>query len=121
MLANDIFTKEDEQYIIACRRTIHQWPEGGFDLPKTVEFVHTMLTEAGIPYSDDYGISSVVGYINPDLVGSDGKRPFTIAIRADMDALPVKECLRCLRSQKQMRLELESLVGSSSSSISDKL
>lgn len=92
MLANDIFTKEDEQYIIACRRTIHQWPEGGFDLPKTVEFVHTMLTEAGIPYSDDYGISSVVGYINPDLVGSDGKRPFTIAIRADMDALPVKEC-----------------------------
>ena len=92
MLANDIFTREDEQYIIACRRAIHQWPEGGFDLPKTVDFVHSMLSETGIPYSDDFGISSVVGYINRDLVRPDGKRPFTIAVRADMDALPVKEC-----------------------------
>lgn len=31
MLANNCFTPEDAKYIVECRRTIHRWPEGGFD------------------------------------------------------------------------------------------
>ena len=91
MLAKEIFTKEDEQYIIDIRRTLHRWPEGGFDTPKTLELVCNKLSEAGIEYTDKYGLASIVGYINKDLKGPDGKRAFTIAIRADMDALPVTE------------------------------
>ena len=91
MLANTVFTKEDEEFIIESRRTIHRWPEGGFDLPRTLEFVKKNLSSFGVPYSEDYGISSIVGYINGDLAAKDGKKPFTIAVRADMDALPVKE------------------------------
>ncbi|MBR6347325.1 MAG: hypothetical protein IKR80_00050, partial [Spirochaetales bacterium] len=91
MLANTVFTKEDEEFIIESRRTIHRWPEGGFDLPRTLEFVKKNLNAFGVPYSEDYGISSIVGYINGALAAKDGKKPFTIAVRADMDALPVKE------------------------------
>ena len=92
MLANDILTKEDEQFMIDCRRTIHSWPEGGFDLPETLKFIKSELDKAGVPYTDSYGLSSLTAYINKDLVSEDGSRPFTIAVRADMDALPVKEC-----------------------------
>ena len=92
MLANEVFTKEDEAFIIDCRRTIHSWPEGGFDLPETLRFVKSNLDAFGVPYSEDYGLSSLVGYINKEKVNADGSRPFTIAVRADMDALPVKEC-----------------------------
>lgn len=39
----------------------------------------------GIPYTEEYGKSSVVATINPD------KKGFTIGIRADMDALLIQE------------------------------
>lgn len=85
MLANDIFTEDDQNYIIQCRRILHQWPEGGFDLPKTLAFVKGQLDLLGIPSTEEYGLSSLVGFINP------GKGAITMAIRADMDALPVNE------------------------------
>ncbi|MBQ2050557.1 MAG: amidohydrolase [Spirochaetales bacterium] len=90
MLANDIFTDEDKAFIIDCRRTLHRWPEGGFDLPRTVAFVESRLDLMGVDHSDSYGISSVVGYINYGL-STEGGHPYTVAIRADMDALPVTE------------------------------
>ena len=90
MTENNLFTSEDARFIIDCRRTLHKWPEGGFDLPRTVEFVKSKLDSLGVCHSEDYGISSVVGYINYEYT-SDGRKPLTIAIRADMDALPVTE------------------------------
>ena len=90
ILANDIFTEEDKAFIVDCRRTIHRWPEGGFDLPRTVAFVESQLDKMGVEHTDRYGISSIVGYINYGL-SSEGGRPYTVAIRADMDALPVTE------------------------------
>lgn len=89
MLANELFTPEDNEYIISCRRTLHKWPEGGFDLPRTLAFVKGELESLGIPYSEEYGLSSLVGFVNRTS-GGEGKA-FTIAIRADMDALPVNE------------------------------
>ena len=75
----------DKDYIINLRHEIHEYPEIGFDLPKTISVVKRELEKLNVPYSESYGESSVVGVINPD------KKGFTIGIRADMDALPIEE------------------------------
>lgn len=73
------------KYAIAIRRELHQYPEIGFDLPKTLALVRRELDSMGIEYTEKFGRSSIVATINPDCQG------FTIGIRADMDALPVQE------------------------------
>ena len=75
----------DKDYIISLRREIHEYPEIGFDLPKTIAVVKRELDKIGIEYTEKYGESSVVAIINPD------KSQFTIGIRADMDALLIQE------------------------------
>ena len=71
-------------YARDLRRQLHMYPEIGFDLPKTLALVKGELAKWGIPYTEKFGKSSVVATIN------EGK-PFTIGIRADMDALPIQE------------------------------
>ena len=75
----------DRDYIINLRHEIHEYPEIGFDLPKTIALVKRELESLGIEYSEEYGESSVVATINPH------KSHFTIGIRADMDALLIEE------------------------------
>ncbi len=70
--------------IIEWRRHIHTYPELGMDLPNTAEFVSKKLNSWGIEVETKIGISGVVGTI------SEGFGP-TIALRADMDALPMQE------------------------------
>ncbi len=72
-------------YIVDIRRKIHEYPEIGFELPKTLALVKSELEKFGIPYTEKYGKSSVVATINED------KKDLTLAIRADMDALPIIE------------------------------
>lgn len=70
--------------VIANRRYLHQHPELAFDLGNTVRFVKEKLTEMGYAPADcgDHGVVALAG----------GKRPGKcILIRADMDALPMKE------------------------------
>ena len=74
----------DNSYIVALRRELHENPELGFELPRTVAIVKRELDKIGIPYTEKYGKSSIVAEINSD-------KPFTIALRADMDALPINE------------------------------
>ena len=74
-------------YAIALRRQLHMCPEIGFDLPKTLAIVKGELDKWGIPYTEEFGRSSVVATINGEKDG------FTIGIRADMDALPIQEQL----------------------------
>jgi len=71
-------------YAKSLREEIHMYPELGFDLPKTLAVVHRELDAMGLSYTDKYCESSVVSVVNP---GKD----FTIALRADMDALPIQE------------------------------
>lgn len=71
-------------YAKEIRRELHEFPEIGFDLPKTLAVVRRELDKMDIPYTEKYGKSSIVATINPG-------RPFTIALRADMDALPIRE------------------------------
>lgn len=80
MLQKDTF-----EYVVKLRREIHAYPEIGFDLPKTLAVVHRELDAMGIPYTGEFGRSSVVATINPECKG------VTIGIRGDMDALPMQE------------------------------
>ncbi len=75
----------DKEYIVSLRHEIHEYPEIGFDLPKTIAVVKRELDKLGIEYTEKYGESSVVATINPE------KSHFTIGIRADMDALLIQE------------------------------
>ena len=73
------------EYAVALRRELHQYPEVGFDLPKTLALVRRELDGMGISYTEEFGTSSIVATVNPECKG------FTIGIRADMDALPMEE------------------------------
>ena len=75
----------DKDYIIRIRRELHQIPEVGYELTKTLSVVRRELDAIGIPYTEKFGISSIIGTLNEGI----GNK--TIAIRADMDALPVQE------------------------------
>lgn len=96
--AEDFFLEEDTANITELRRRLHRVPELNMKLPKTTAIVTKELTRLSVPFTQKYAESSVVGYINygscdPDnapAVGSEG-HVYTIALRADMDALPITE------------------------------
>ena len=75
----------DNEYIKELQHELHRIPELGFELPRTVAVVKRELDKIGIEYTEKYGKSSIVADLNPE------KTNFTIAIRADMDALPITE------------------------------
>ena len=79
-----LHTAPDKEYIIRIRRELHSVPEIGFDLPKTLAIVRRELDSMGIEYTEKYGKSSIVGYIAKG-------RGKVVALRADMDALPISE------------------------------
>lgn len=70
--------------LIRLRRDIHQHPELSFQEFRTSALVADMLREIGVRTTTNVGRTGVIGEI-----GS-GTGP-TIAIRADMDALPIHE------------------------------
>ena len=72
-------------YLVNTRRELHKIPEIGFDLDKTLAFVRAELDRMGVEYTEKYGKSSIVAYLGKRDAGR------TIAIRADMDALPISE------------------------------
>lgn len=77
--------RELQDYAVALYRRLHQIPEIGFDLYKTVAEVKKELDAMDIPYSEAYGQCSLVGYL-----GHKENVP-TLGLRADMDALPIGE------------------------------
>lgn len=74
--------------IIKWRRDLHQIPELGNDLPKTAAYVKSVLDELGVKYTDNVGIEcGIVAEIKGTGEGN-GK---VVALRGDMDGLPVTE------------------------------
>ena len=73
------------QYAIDLRHELHQCPEIGYDLPKTLAIIRRELDTNGIEYTESFGKSSIVATINPEQTG------LTIGLRADIDALPMQE------------------------------
>lgn len=77
--------QEMQEKIVAWRRDLHQIPETGVDTPQTEAYVCAELDKMGIPYRKGVGEHGVVAFL-------EGKNKETVyAIRADMDALPIKE------------------------------
>ena len=71
--------------VIAIRRHIHAHPELAFQENKTAEFIASKLKQYGIPYETSIAKTGVTGFIEGK------KKDKIIALRADMDALPIKE------------------------------
>ncbi|OYQ38945.1 amidohydrolase [Rhodoferax sp. TH121] len=71
--------------IAALRRDLHAHPELCFEEVRTADLVAAKLTEWGIPIHRGLGTTGVVGIVK---AGSSGR---AIALRADMDALPMQE------------------------------
>jgi len=80
----DIKLKEIENEVIMIRKQLHKIPELGFEEYKTQKFIIDYLSKLNIE-TFKVAQTGVLGYIK----GTLGKR--TIAIRADIDALPIKE------------------------------
>lgn len=79
-LSNDIF-----EQVVGYRQHIHANPELSFHEYETSAFIKKHLTEWGIPFSE-MANTGVVGLIKGGLPSDN-----IIALRADMDALPILE------------------------------
>ena len=78
-------TQAVEPHLIEVRRDLHAHPELAFEEVYTAGVVAAELQRLGIPHQTGVGRTGVVGTIT-------GGRPGpTLAIRADMDALPIQE------------------------------
>jgi amidohydrolase len=73
-------------FLIKIRRDVHENPELGFKEFKTAELICKELDALGIPYDKNIAITGIVA----TLKGGKGEGK-TLLIRADMDALPLKE------------------------------
>ncbi|MBU2649506.1 MAG: amidohydrolase [Bacteroidetes bacterium] len=78
----DVFFNE----LIEIRRHLHAHPELSKQEFRTAEYIAGLLKQWGIEYQDGIAGTGVVGLIR-------GKEPHSrnIALRADMDALPIRE------------------------------
>ncbi len=78
--------KHNLERVIAMRRHLHQYPELSFQEKKTAAWVANELRALDIEVQEGIAGTGVVGTIK-------GKNPDskTIALRADMDALPIME------------------------------
>ena len=77
--------KKLQEELVSMRRELHQIPEVGDVLPKTREYVEEKLKEYDIPFTENSHDSGLIAVIKG---GRPGK---TVALRADMDALPIAE------------------------------
>jgi amidohydrolase len=96
----DRLAKEVEPKVIAWRRDIHQNPELGNREFRTAKVVAEHLGRLGLDVKTGVGHTGVVGILR-------GGRPgAVVALRADMDALPVTETLD-LPFRSQVKVEYE--------------
>ena len=80
------FAKRQElvDWMVGVRRKIHENPELGYEEFETSKLIRQELDKMGIKYKYPVAVTGVVGFIGT------GEPPF-VAIRADMDALPMQE------------------------------
>ncbi|MGI6345249.1 MAG: M20 metallopeptidase family protein [Bacillota bacterium] len=75
--------------VVAWRRHFHQHPELGLEEKATTEHVARVLEDLGVEVRRFQHVTGVLGTLQGGLPGP------TIALRADMDALPVEELAEC--------------------------
>ncbi|MBE3561497.1 MAG: amidohydrolase [Ktedonobacteraceae bacterium] len=74
--------------LIATRRDFHEHPELSFEEYRTAGIVAQRLQALGLHVQTGIAKTGVVGLLRGEAGGSDAK---TLALRADMDALPIHE------------------------------
>ena len=77
--------KEQESYVIQCRHYLHSHPELSTKEVNTTRFIKEELEKMGVEVQEFEGITGCVGTIKGDKPGK------TVMLRADIDALPIKE------------------------------
>lgn len=85
----DLIKKKVAQYhtdTVAHYKHLHQNPELSFQEENTAAYIKTCLKEWGIEYRENIGGFGVLGWIKGEI-----QSHRTIALRADMDALPIVE------------------------------
>ncbi|XP_028807099.1 IAA-amino acid hydrolase ILR1-like 4 isoform X1 [Neltuma alba] len=80
------FAKKREvfDWMVGIRRKLHENPELLYEEFQTSELIRRELDTLGVSYKYPIAVTGVVGYIGT------GRPPF-VAIRADIDALPIQE------------------------------
>ncbi|KAH1240224.1 IAA-amino acid hydrolase ILR1-like 4 [Glycine max] len=71
-------------WMVKIRRKIHENPELGYEEFETSKLIREELDKLGVPYKHPVAVTGIIGFIGT------GKSPF-VAIRTDMDALPIQE------------------------------
>lgn len=79
-LAEEIYPE-----VIEIRRHLHQYPELSFQEHETAKYIAAVLEKDGIPFREGIAGTGILAEVEGN---SPGK---TIALRADMDALPIRE------------------------------
>lgn len=74
------------EQIIKWSRALHQIPELGFDLSQTTAYLKKVLTDLNIEFKELVNGAAIVA-----LIPGQDPNGHTVALRADMDALPIKE------------------------------
>ena len=77
-----------QPHLVAVRRQIHRHPELGFQEKITAELIQKKLQEWGIQYQSGIAETGIVAILQGKKTSFDLKG---LAIRADMDALPIQE------------------------------
>jgi len=77
---------QNRNFVVQCYRYLHAHPELSFQEAETAAFIQVELTKMSIPFKSGIGGHGILGRI-------EGRNPkkMVIALRADMDALPVCE------------------------------
>ena len=78
--------QEIHQDVVSWRRHLHQNPELSFQEEKTAKFISDILTKHNISHQTGIAKTGIVALI-------EGQNPISkcVALRGDMDALPIKE------------------------------
>ena len=82
--------------LIEIRRTLHQYPELGFEETNTSKFIKDFLTKEGITFKEFAG-TGVCGIIEGTKEGENKK---VVGLRADIDGLPMQDKKSCSYASK---------------------
>lgn len=84
--------EEEKKYLISVRRHLHQYPELSLKEFETAAFIEQQLDSFGITHRR-VGKTGVLGTITGRQ--QEGKKGKTVLLRADIDALPIREETGC--------------------------